>query len=75
MFIAIRGATAGMKRVEVWMVDNAEHPCYLPEYGHTDESDLLNLSFLNVVRRKTFQVKSTDSPDFFFMSLLVVCCS
>jgi len=35
-----RASSEKLKHVpdhEVWMVDNAEHPCYLPEYGHTDE--------------------------------------
>jgi pimeloyl-ACP methyl ester carboxylesterase len=31
---------------EVWMVENAEHPCYLPEYGHTAEFNAKLVEFV-----------------------------
>jgi pimeloyl-ACP methyl ester carboxylesterase len=35
---------------EVWMVENAEHPCYLPEYGHTAE---FNAKIVEFVKKHT----------------------
>lgn len=48
-----RASTEKLKRTpnhEVWMVENAEHPCYLPEYGHTAE---FNAKLVEFVKKHT----------------------